>query len=173
MQPIPKGPIALSIVIITVGVGWLLTSLGFGPGINWIWTLGLGVVGIFAFILSSGLDKVSVILGPFFLISSLLSILRQTGHLTADTEIPVLVIVVGVLLLIAEYPSSRSPDGSSPCPSLPKPTNPAPDNSWRLLPCPWEGTTSPRCPPTPLPSTERPSRNTATNVVATPVRHIE
>ncbi len=126
MQSIPKGPIALSIVIITVGVGWLLTSLGFGPGINWVWTLGLGVVGIFAFILSSGLDKVSVILGPFFLISSILSILRQTGHLGTDTEIPILVIVVGVLLLIAQMPFIPIPKWFIPLPLPPESDRPDP-----------------------------------------------
>lgn len=97
-----KSPLILSILIITVGVGWLLTAKGFGPGINWIWTLGLGVLGILTFILSGGLDKLSVILGPFFLVGSVLSILRQTGRLVLDTEVPVLVILIGVLLLIAQ-----------------------------------------------------------------------
>lgn len=99
-----RGPLVLAILIITVGVGWLLTALGFGPGVNWVWTLALGVIGILAFVLSGGLDKVSVIVGPFFLVSSLLSILRQTGQLSTDVEVPVLVILVGVLLLAAQMP---------------------------------------------------------------------
>jgi hypothetical protein len=97
-----KGPLTLSILIITVGVGWLLTAQGFGPGVNWVWTLGLGVVGILTFIISGGLDKFSAVVGPFFLVSSVLSILRQTGHLAAETEVPVLVIAVGVLMLVAQ-----------------------------------------------------------------------
>jgi len=102
MQLQPKGPLVLSVVVITLGVGWLLTVQGFGPDINWIWTLGLAVVGILAFVLSGGLDKVSVIIGPFFLVASVLSVLRQTRALATDVEVPVLVIVVGVLLFIAQ-----------------------------------------------------------------------
>jgi hypothetical protein len=97
-----KGPLALSILIISVGVGWLLTVQGYGPGIDWVWIVGLGVIGVLTFILSGGLDKASVVIGPFFLISSILSLLRQTGRLSFDTEIPVLVIVVGVLLMVAQ-----------------------------------------------------------------------
>jgi hypothetical protein len=82
----------------------LLTVRGYGPGINWIWTLGLGVVGVFTFVLSGGVDKLSIVFGPFFLVGSLLSILRQTGRLNLDVEVPILVILVGVLLLLAQMP---------------------------------------------------------------------
>jgi hypothetical protein len=97
-----RGPAVLAILIVTVGVGWLLTALGVGPGIDWVWTLGLGVVGILTFVLSDGLDKVSVVIGPLFLVGSVLSILRQTGHLRIDVEVPVLVILVGVLMFVAQ-----------------------------------------------------------------------
>ena len=100
----PRGPIALAVLIIPVGVGWLLTAQGLGPGIDWVWTLGLGVTGVLVFVLSGGVDKVSVIVGPFFLVGSLLSVLRQTNQLRLDVEVPVLVIVVGVLLLVAQMP---------------------------------------------------------------------
>src|SRR5262249_24490709 len=75
-----QAPLVIPILIIIVGVGWLLTAQGFGPGINWVWTLGLAAIGILTFLLS-GFDKVSVVVGPFFLVSSLLSVLRQTGGL--------------------------------------------------------------------------------------------
>lgn len=88
------------IVLITIGAGWLLTTLGVAPGVDWVWTLGLAVVGLLA-IAVGGLDKVSVVLGPFFIIASCLSILRQTGRLHIDVEIPILVILSGVLLLVA------------------------------------------------------------------------
>jgi hypothetical protein len=102
MQTQSRGPLILAILIITVGIGWLLTAQGFAPGINWVWTLGLGVVGVLSFVLSGGLDKVSVVIGPFFITSSVLSILRQREVLRTDIEVPVLVIVVGVLLLVAQ-----------------------------------------------------------------------
>ena len=99
----------LSILIMTVGVGWLLTALDYAPGINWIVTLSLGVLGFLIFIISGGVDKLSIVLGPFFLISSFLSILRQTGRLRADIEVPILVILIGALLLVAQMTFIRLP----------------------------------------------------------------
>jgi hypothetical protein len=96
-----NGPPILAILIITVGVGWLLTIKNVVPGINWIWTLGLLMAGILAFVISKGIDKFSVLAGPFFVVASILSTLRQTGRLSLDTEVPILVIVVGVLMLLA------------------------------------------------------------------------
>lgn len=91
----------IPILIIALGVGWLLTVEQVGAGINWIWTIMLGVVGILAFVVS-GFDKVTVVIGPFFLIASILSLLRQAGQLRVDVEVPVLVITIGILLLIAQ-----------------------------------------------------------------------
>src|SRR5437764_11209583 len=82
MSPHNRAPLIIPISIIVVGVGWLLTVQGFGPGINWVWTLGLAVIGILTLVLSSGFDIVSVVIGPFFLLASLLSMLRQTGQLS-------------------------------------------------------------------------------------------
>jgi hypothetical protein len=108
---------AIPILIFTVGAGWLLTARGFAPGVNWIWILGLGVIGILTFVLSSGIDKVSVVLGPFFLLASLLSVLRQTGRLSLDIEMPLLVISVGVLLLVAQAPAIPKPAWYVPQPA--------------------------------------------------------
>ena len=113
MQSNYRAPLVIPILIIVVGVGWLLTAQGFGPGINWVWTLGLGVIGILTLVLS-GFDKVSVVLGPFFLLSSLLSVLRQTGNLGLDIEVPVLVITIGVLLLVAQLPAIPKPGWFAP-----------------------------------------------------------
>jgi len=112
----PKGRVALAILIITVGVGWLLTSLGILPEINWVWTLCLGVTGILVFVVSGGVDKVSVVVGPFFLICSVLSILRQTGRLNENTELPLIVIVAGVLFLFAQLPVIPIPRWLTPLP---------------------------------------------------------
>jgi hypothetical protein len=97
-----RGPLVLAILIMTVGVGWLLTAWGYAPGINWIWTLGLGVIGVLTFILSGGIDKLSVVIGPFFLVGGVLSVMRQTGQLSIDIELPILVILIGVLIFIAQ-----------------------------------------------------------------------
>jgi hypothetical protein len=91
------------ILLITLGVGWLLTTIGIVPQIDWVWTLGVAVIGVLAFALG-GFDKVTFVVGTFFLLASLLSVLRQTGRLRIDVEIPVLVIAAGVLMLVALLP---------------------------------------------------------------------
>lgn len=100
--------LVIPLLIIAVGSGWLLSVLGLVPGLNWIWVLGLAIIGISSFAVS-GIDKSSVVIGPFFLIASTLSVLRQTGRLSFDVEVPILVIVIGVLLLIARSKSIRKP----------------------------------------------------------------
>ncbi|MCX7410588.1 MAG: hypothetical protein NTZ32_21135 [Planctomycetales bacterium] len=102
MQSGSKGTVVLALLIITVGIGWLLTTLAVAPGINWVLTLSLGMIGMLAFVVSGGIDKVSVIVGSFFLIGSVLSILRQANVLSIDVEIPICVIVIGVLMLVAQ-----------------------------------------------------------------------
>jgi len=46
------------ILIITVGVGWLLTIHDIVPGVNWVWTLGLAVAGLLILAIG-GVDKVT------------------------------------------------------------------------------------------------------------------
>lgn len=89
-------------ILITLGTGWLLSTLGVVPEIDWIWTLGLAMVGV-GVIAAGGIDKVTVVVGPFFLLASLLSVVRQTGRLTFDVEVPIMVIMLGLLLLIARW----------------------------------------------------------------------
>lgn len=95
-----KKTLIVPILLITLGVGWLLTTLNVIPQIDWVWTLLVGLVGVLTFALG-GIDKVTVVVGPFFILASILSVLRQTGQLTIDVEIPILVIVAGVLMLVA------------------------------------------------------------------------
>jgi len=95
-----KKTLVLPILLIATGMGWLLTTLDFVPGMDWVWTLALAALGVLAFAVG-GFDKVTVVIGPFFMIASGLSILRQTGRIHMDVEIPILVIIMGVLLLIA------------------------------------------------------------------------
>lgn len=111
-----RGLLVLAVLIITLGVGWLLTALAVGPGIEWVWTLGLGAAGVLTFVLSGGLDKLSVVFGPFLLVGSVLSIFRQAGSLRIDIEVPILVIVLGALLLIAQMPFVPLPRWFVPLP---------------------------------------------------------
>ena len=95
-----KMSLVLPIVLIGIGVGWLLSAAGFLPGIDWVWTLGLALVGVLTFIVG-GFDKVTVVIGPFFIIASCLSVLRQTNRLSINIEVPLLVIASGILSLVA------------------------------------------------------------------------
>ena len=45
-----RARLVLPLLIIVVGVGWLMTAQGVGTGIDWIWTLGLGVIGLLTFV---------------------------------------------------------------------------------------------------------------------------
>ncbi len=95
-----KRSLLLPIALITVGVGWLLSTLGVITSVNWVWTLGLAAIGFVTFVLS-GIDKATVVIGPFFILAACLSVLRQTGRLAVDVEVPILVIAAGVLMLVA------------------------------------------------------------------------
>ena len=101
--------LVISVLTITVGAGWLLTTKGFAPQINWVWTLGMAVCGGLMFWLM-GFDTLSFVLGAFFVVCSLLSVLRRQSWLSVETEAPVLVIVAGVLLLIARSKKVPVPD---------------------------------------------------------------
>jgi hypothetical protein len=95
-----KSPITVPILIITVGVGWLLTVLNVLPGVNWVWLLALGAVGSLVLLLG-GLNKLTIVVGPFLILATLFSLLRQTGRISMDIEVPLLVISAGVLMLVA------------------------------------------------------------------------
>jgi hypothetical protein len=113
------------LLLITIGLGWLLTTLGVAPGIDWVWTLSLAALGLLAFFIA-GCDKITVVVGPFFFIASVLSVLRQTGRLRIDVEIPILVIVAGVLLLIARSPAVPIPKWMAEQLEPSNPTKPPP-----------------------------------------------
>jgi hypothetical protein len=95
-----KKALAVPILIIALGIGWLLTAKNVVPGVNWIWVVGLGVTG--ALIVAGSFDKVTAVVGPFLIAASTFSIIRQTGHISVETEVPSLVIVLGTFMLLAK-----------------------------------------------------------------------
>ena len=92
--------IAVAVFVIGVGVAWLLNTLDVMPGVNWIWTAGLAASGAFMLMLC-GVNKLTIVLGPFLMIASVFSLLRQRGTIDIDQEVPYLVISIGVLLLFS------------------------------------------------------------------------
>ncbi len=103
-----KTPIILPIALIAVGTGWLLSTLGIAPDINWIWTIALAAVGLLTFI-TNGIDKFSIVVGPLFLVASCMSVLRQSGRIALDAEVPILVMLSGLLMLVARMKSIPQP----------------------------------------------------------------
>ena len=95
-----RQPLIFGISLIVLGTGWLLNNLQIDPDVNWVWTLGLGIAGI-AFVVTGGLNKVTIILGPFLVVTSVLSYLRQNGELSAAYEMPGLTALLGILLLVS------------------------------------------------------------------------
>lgn len=95
-----KPAIAISLLIIALGSAWLLNVMGVIPGVDWVWVGSLGISGILLLALAR-LDRFNFVVGTSLLISSILSVLRQTGKLTVNIEAPVLFITLGLLLLLA------------------------------------------------------------------------
>lgn len=108
-----RSGLLIPVLIIGLGVAWLLTTLKILPGVDWIWTGSLGICGILTLAVS-GLNKFSVVVGPFLLIGSIFSVLRQTGKLAVDLELPILFIIFGVLLLAAYLLPLPLPDFLQP-----------------------------------------------------------
>ena len=101
--------LVLPVLLIAVGSGWLLTAAGVAPGVSWVWILGLAALGIMTLV-AGGVDKLTVVVGPLFVLASCLSMLRQTGRLQIDFEVPLLVISAGILMLIARSSAIRAPE---------------------------------------------------------------
>jgi hypothetical protein len=104
----PRKALVAPILVITVGVAWLLMTLNVIAPVNWVWTLGLAVGGIVTLI-AGGIDRLSIVAGPLLILASLASVLRQTGRLSIEHEVPCLVIALGILMLIGRVLNLPTP----------------------------------------------------------------
>lgn len=87
------------LIIIATGIGWLLSTNGVMPGVDWAWVLVLATFGILSLV--TKITRFSVVFGPMMLLSSILMVLMQSKRIAVDQALPVLVIALGVLMLIA------------------------------------------------------------------------
>lgn len=122
MKRLPKQFI-LPLALIALGLGWLLNVLDLPLAVDWFWVCGLAIAGLLT-ILAGGPDKLTLVAGPFLLAGACTYILRKLGHLTLSQEVPILVVVLGVLLLLVnlfKLPDSpllkESPPGNPPPPA--------------------------------------------------------
>jgi hypothetical protein len=105
--------LVVPILIVVVGVTWLLNVLEIMPGVDWIWTVGLAAAGILT-IAVGGLNKLTIVTGPLLVVASVCSLLRQTNRLQLNREIPVLVIVLGILMLVSQLSRLQPPETLRP-----------------------------------------------------------
>lgn len=88
-------------VVVILGVSWLLDSLEVAPEVDWVRTVGLATAGVLILILGS-LNRLTVVAGPLLITKSACMLLTQMGFLAKHSEMPVLVIVLGCLLFLAQ-----------------------------------------------------------------------
>lgn len=121
-----KPAIAISLLIIALGVAWLLNVMRVIAGVDWIWVMALGISGILLLALAR-LDRFNFVVGTSLIVCSVLSLLRELGHLTIHLELPILFICVGLLLLFSHLlplpavapKTPELPPEQPPAPSLP------------------------------------------------------
>lgn len=111
-----KSAIAISLLIIALGIGWLLNKLQvFGGQIDWIWVSALGISGLLLLTLAK-LDRFNFVVGTSLILCSILAVLRYLKVVEIDIEAPILFISVGLLLLLAHIfrlPGAATPPASS------------------------------------------------------------
>jgi hypothetical protein len=82
-----------------LGVLWMLDVLGMTPPLGMVWIVGLAGIGIGIFA-SRGFNKETFPWGGFFFACAACSLLRQLDVLEFKVELPLLLIILGVLLAI-------------------------------------------------------------------------
>ena len=87
-------------LVIVMGIAWLLNVVGMLPGVDWLWTVGVAAVGILV-LTFGGINRVTVVVCPTLIVASIFSVMRQTGRLSFDKEVPFLTIALGVFWLLA------------------------------------------------------------------------
>ncbi|MFB3788817.1 MAG: hypothetical protein ACE15F_20855 [bacterium] len=100
--------VVISLLIITFGVGLYLNNHHVIPGVDWFWVLGLTVAGLLILMLG-GVDKFSVVAGPYLLCLAAFIFLYQTNRISLDTLIPALIILFGILILLSYFLPVRVP----------------------------------------------------------------
>ena len=99
------------VLVLLVGVGWLLNQAEIVRGVDWLWTGFLGLSGL-AILTLSRWTRSSVVAGVVLLLAAVASVLRQTGRLAVEWEIPMLVVTLGILMILGQLlplPSGGAP----------------------------------------------------------------
>lgn len=108
----PEKKFVLPIAIMLIGAAWTLNVIKAIPGVDWLWILLLAGIGLIALTQVKN-HRSKLISGGFFLTAAAGEAFRQAGRLPPEWEIPLLIIVVGLLMLLAQLlPAPESGDAS-------------------------------------------------------------
>jgi hypothetical protein len=91
---------SLPVTLIIVGLGWLLWEFRLFPDVDWIISLGF-VVGGIAVLAIDGINRNSVVIGPFLVALGVAWFLHDRYGMIWRLIIPALLVVLGLLMLIA------------------------------------------------------------------------
>lgn len=94
---------SLPVTLIVVGLGWLLWEFRLFPDIDWIISLGF-VVGGIAVLAVDGINKNSVVLGPFLVAIGIAWFLHDRYYASWRLIVPALLVLLGFLMLLARSP---------------------------------------------------------------------
>ncbi len=98
-----SGGVWLPIALIVIGSGWLMHRLDVFPSVNWIVILALLFAGI-AVLLLEGVNKSTVVIGPMLIAGGVTTFLQQHYDFSRSIQIPLLLILCGVLMLVSRSP---------------------------------------------------------------------
>jgi hypothetical protein len=94
---------SLPVTLIVVGLGWLLWEFRLFPDVDWI--IGIGfIVGGIAVLALDGLNKNSVVVGPFLVAIGLAWLAHDRYGTQWRYIVPVMLVLLGALMLIARSP---------------------------------------------------------------------
>ncbi len=77
------------------------------------------MIGLLTFVVG-GFVKFTAVIGPFFILASFLSVLRQSGRLHLDAEVPILVMSIDLLMLVARHSAIPVPKWIIQTPPAPR-----------------------------------------------------
>src|SRR6476469_845847 len=92
------------ILLIVLGLGWLLKNLGWLPGVEWLWILGLAGTGI-GILAVDGITKSSIVSGPLLITAGFMSYFYQFYGLGWRFILPIMAILAVLLMLLARMPA--------------------------------------------------------------------
>ena len=96
------------IAVVLLGISWLLDTWDVVAGVNWILTVGLVTAGVGVLVVG-GIDKLTVVVGPFLIAVSVCRFLVRIGSLGECVERPAYVIILGCLLLLVQVARIPTP----------------------------------------------------------------